>query len=153
MVRDAQLDVHRLGALKALVHGTRRAYRQGCHCTPCRSANALYMQAWRLRRAQGRPLLGARISTAEAHHLLRLIQRERYRNQELEQAFGVGPRNLARLRKAAMIELRTWLKIRRFYRQRVLDPTGGSLDDGHNEGAPHCVARHGLQNGSEASDN
>lgn len=104
------------------------------------------MQAWRLRRAQGRPLLGAHISTAEAHHLLKLIQLERYRNEVLEQAFGIGDRNLARLRKAAMIELRTWLKIRRFYRERVLDPTGGSLESGRDMDAPHCAARHGSQN-------
>lgn len=110
-------------------HGTRARYLRRCRCTPCRAANAAYLAAWRTHRASGRALLGARMSALEAQHLIRLMLRERWTKHQLAKELGLG-RNLARLTHQDMIRLRTALKVRRFYRLRVADPSQPPFETG-----------------------
>jgi len=64
-------------------HGRRRTYQRGCRCTPCRAANAAYVQAGRLGTRKPRPpLVSAKDAKAHLKHL---------------QAQGVGHRQAARL--------------------------------------------------------
>ena len=106
-----------------MTHGTRPTYRTGCRCTPCRAANAAYWRAWHAAHHTGRPRLGARVSAVEAQRLIRLLLIE-WRAQRgakglLSAARGLR-RHLARLRQQDRVTLRTELKIRQFYRARML---------------------------------
>jgi hypothetical protein len=109
-----------------MTHGTRATYRTGCRCTPCRAANATYWRAWHVAHQTGRPRLGARVSAVEAQRLIRLLLiewRAQHRAKSaLSEALGLQ-RNLPRLREQDRITLRTELRIRQFYRSRMLaDP-------------------------------
>lgn len=119
------------------MHGTRNEYRAGCRCTPCRAANAEYWQRWYLAHKAQKPLLGSRVRAVEAQRLLRLILRERYQKGRLAQALG-RHHDLARLSQQSMISLRTFLKVRRFYRTYVLDPEARTHAD--DPDAPDCLA-------------
>jgi hypothetical protein len=108
------------------MHATRDLYRRGCRCTPCRAANAAYWRAWWAAQRGGRPRLGARVSAVEAQRLLRLLFIEWRASTAaktlLSQALGLR-HNLPRLRQQDRVTLRTELKIRQFYRWRMLaDP-------------------------------
>jgi hypothetical protein len=107
-------------------HGTRATYRTGCRCTPCRAANAGYWRTWRTASQTGRPRLGARVSAVEAQRLIRLLLIEwralRRAKSALSEALGLQ-HNLPRLTEQDQITLRTELRIRQFYRSRMLaDP-------------------------------
>jgi hypothetical protein len=107
-------------------HGHRISYRTGCRCTPCRAANAAYWRAWRATVQTGRPRLGARVSAVEAQRLIRLLLIEwrasRAAKTLLSQALGLR-HNLHRLTQQDRVTLRTELRIRQFYRWRMLaDP-------------------------------
>lgn len=57
-------------------HGTRRQYRQGCHCTPCRAANAAYEAKRRHAHRCGLPLLGAIVKPTEARRRIHQLEAE-----------------------------------------------------------------------------
>jgi hypothetical protein len=107
-----------------MTHGTRATYRTGCRCTPCRAANAGYWRAWWTATQTGQRPLGARVSAVEAQRLIRLLLIEwrtlRRAKSALSDALGLQ-HNLPRLTEQDQITLRTELKVRRFYRSRVLE--------------------------------
>ena len=94
-------------------HGTRAGYRAGCHCLPCRAANAAYARGWYRSTQQGKLLLGARCSAVEAWHLLRWLRREGMSRQRLGHEFGI---QAARLR-GHEVTWRTMLKLRHLVRR------------------------------------
>jgi alpha-galactosidase len=101
------------------MHGTRATYRTaGCRCTPCRAANAAYWRAWWTATQTGQRPLGARIPAAEAHRVLKLLRLEWPTLGALARALGKH-HDLARLRQARTITVRTELRLRQLYRTRV----------------------------------
>jgi hypothetical protein len=102
-------------------HGTRVRYRRGCRCTACRAANAAYWTDWRKGKRGGRVPLGALISAAEAHRIIKVLRAEFLTRQRLAEALG-RHHDLARLTHQQMITVRTLLKVRRVYRTRMLEP-------------------------------
>ena len=117
-----------------MTHGTRATYRTGCRCTPCRAANATYWRTWWTAQQTGRPRLGARISAVEAQRLIRLLLIEwrtlRRAKSALSEALGLQ-HNLPRLTEQDQITVRTELRIRQFYRSRMLaDPDRRRADPG-----------------------
>jgi hypothetical protein len=78
------------------------------------------VQRWRARPAD-RAGLGALVSAVEAQRLVRLILRERYSRSTLAAALGRRG-HLAQLAHAQRITLRTFLRVRHFYRTHVLEP-------------------------------
>lgn len=101
-----------------MTHGTRRMYQRGnCRCTPCRAANAAYLSAYRLRKATGRPLLGAKVSAAPAVRMVKALAVEGF--TEAEVAYNLGLPD-GRLRwHTTRITVRNLLKLRRFVRLRL----------------------------------
>lgn len=107
-------------------HGTRKMYRQGCHCTACRAANAAYWLRWYHAKQAGKPLLGTRISAARTHILMKVLRTEDVTHGELDADLGWWG-HYARVRKARRVTLRTALKVSRYCRSRGAD--SGSLFD------------------------
>lgn len=108
------------------MHGTRAQYRRGCHCTPCRAANAAYMGHYRRRKAQGRQLLGSRIPAAKTHIVMRALRAEMSRRQ-LCLRVGWYANNYARIQHAAWITLRTALKVQREARRAAIVDDSGRI--------------------------
>lgn len=54
-------------------HGDRRRFLHGCHCDPCRRANATYCKTWRLRSASDPASTGVPV-TVVAEHVARLLR-------------------------------------------------------------------------------
>lgn len=101
-------------------HGTRRCYKTGCHCTPCRAANAEYMRLYRRALLLGRPRLGSRISAARLHTLIRALQAE-YSSAQLDRLICRGHRHLRRLKAEAHCSLRTGLLFAHLYEPGTAD--------------------------------
>lgn len=104
-------------------HGTRSTYQQGCHCMPCRAAEANYRAALRRLRAKGIQPLGATISAVEAWRRIRQIQTEHVAKAEIARRAGL-PSPRLRLHPTR-ITVRTLLRIRRAYRLFILDGSDG----------------------------
>lgn len=103
-------------------HGTRRGYRAGCRCLPCRSANAVYEARRAAARLAGHPFLGSRVSAARTHILLKVIRTEGISNRRLGRELFGSYRAYKRVHAEAQCELRTALKVQRFYRLVVAAP-------------------------------
>lgn len=74
---------------RAMIHGTRRTYRLGCHCCPCRAANAAY-EAQRVRdRLHGRQTLGQRVSPVLARKRVKQLQVEQVSAREIARRLGL----------------------------------------------------------------
>lgn len=104
-------------------HGTRARYRRGCRCLPCRSANAIYQQRYRLARQHGRRPLGARISAVETWRRIRQLKAERLTQAEIARRLGLK-RPLLQL-DTDVVTLRNAIKIRRLHRQLILEGADG----------------------------
>lgn len=100
-------------------HGTRQTYQAGCHCVPCRAAEATYRAGLRRQHARGKLPLGATISAVEAWRRIRQLQVERVSRTELSRRLGLQPRPLRV--HPDRVKLRTLLRIRHLYRQLVLE--------------------------------
>ena len=111
-----------------MTHGTRARYQAGCHCLPCRAANADYFRQWYKAKQTGDTPLGTRIPAARTHILMKVIRTEGIANQEFASYMGWSG-NYSRVKKAKRVTLRTALKVARFYRMRVTD-----------SGADSCVS-------------
>lgn len=109
-------------------HGTRANYRSGCHCLPCRVANASY-EAARARSARLGTVHTVDASASRAHLLT--LQRK-----------GVGYRHAARL---AGIGARTAKQIRTGDRQRITPEVEAAI-----LGARASLAHGSHVNGYEA---
>lgn len=98
-------------------HGERRMYRSGCHCTPCRAAEAAYRANLRSRHARGRPILGAHVAAGDTWHLLRQLKPEFGSYGAIALLLGYGYPMLQFGRHA--ITERTRRKIARLCRERL----------------------------------
>ena len=93
------MTLHDLGYLGQghHAHGTRANYLAGCHCTPCRSANAAYLAAYRRAKANHRLLLGQTVQSYQVRRCLRsLIKAEGFPIYELARRLGLHRSSLWR---------------------------------------------------------
>ena len=67
-------------------HGTRRRYKLGCRCLPCRAANATYVAAW----ARGEHRAHARVSAAPAKRRIQQMQIEGFTLAQIAADLGVS---------------------------------------------------------------
>lgn len=102
-----------------MTHGTRKAYRHGCRCLPCKAANATYWSAWYRDRRQGVRRLGSRVPADHAWTLIRRLLPEYGTKAALAAELGYQTRTLQLQRTAVL--LRNVLKLRRLHRQAVTD--------------------------------
>lgn len=105
---DQPVDVERR-------HGERRTYKGGCHCQPCRAAEARYRADLRLQHAKGHPPLGATMPAVEAWKLIRQLKAEHLTQAEIAGRLGLPRRRLELNR--SVIRVRTHLRLRWLYRQ------------------------------------
>lgn len=98
-----------------MIHGTRKAYRAGCSCCPCRAANAAYQAQRRLDRRAGRLTLGLRISPAHARKRIRQLEADDITERDLARRLGLKHHRL-RLHPSA-ITVRKHLRIILEYRR------------------------------------
>ena len=92
-------------------HGTRRQYRQGCHCLPCRAANARYEQERARDKAKGIPRLGTLISAKEAR---KRIQQLTVEHVPVASRLGLK-HHLVRLHPSGQMTYGKWQRIRQLY--------------------------------------
>ena len=103
-----------------MTHGERVSYQRGCRCTRCKAANAAYVQAFRLARAEGRRLMGARVPAQRTHIAMKLLRIEGFTHKAVDDILG-RTRHYARVRRSKVVTLRTELRTLRLYRERCLD--------------------------------
>lgn len=102
-----------------MIHGTRQCYRRaGCHCTPCRAANADYQSRLRADLRAGRFRLGARMDATTAWARIRRLRSEATKGQ-IAQAIGLK-RPILELH-TDRITVRNHLKIQRLARLWLSD--------------------------------
>lgn len=99
-------------------HGTRATYKKGCHCLPCRAANAAYIANLRRRHQRGLPILGAYVPAHETWRQLRLLTTEYETEAMLAQRLGHKTGRLQYGRKR--VRLFTAVKVARQYRLDIL---------------------------------
>lgn len=102
-----------------MTHGTRQTYRTGCHCTPCRAANAAYIAHLRQLHAVGRKPLGALLSGAEAQRYIKALRIERFSRAEIARRLGLKSPKL-RL-DTPRLRYRSVLRLRRLYRENMAE--------------------------------
>lgn len=100
-------------------HGTRRHYKAGCHCVPCRAAEAAYRARLRQLHARDRQPLGTVVSASETWKRIRSLRAEHLTDSEISRRLGLRRRGL---RVATdRVTLITALKVRRLCRSLLMD--------------------------------
>ena len=101
-----------------MTHGTRSGYQSaGCHCTPCRAAEARYRAALRLAHAKGQVRLGVLVPAEAAYRPLRALRLEQYSWADLARRLGLRSGRLHR--HAGSVRLGTRLRIAALHRRLV----------------------------------
>lgn len=95
-------------------HGTRQTYQAGCHCCPCRAANAAYIAQLRRQHATGHTPLGAHVSGVEVRRRIQQLLIERFTRAEIARRLGLKRGRLEL--HTDRVTLRNVLKVRRLYR-------------------------------------
>lgn len=96
-------------------HGTRACYqRAGCHCTPCRAAEAAYRAALRRLQATGKRPLGSLMDAATVRALVKGMRIEKFTFAEIARRLGV---KCQRFQLQDRVTIRRYLAVRRVYRQ------------------------------------
>lgn len=98
-------------------HGTRQTYQSGCHCTPCRAANASYIAHLRTLKAQGRQPLGILVPAADTAKRIRQLILEQMKRKDIARELGLkSPILQLHTHPGAWLRLRSVLRIRRLHR-------------------------------------
>lgn len=98
-------------------HGERRTYKLGCHCLPCRAAEAAYRSHLRQLQAKGTVPLHTIISAVDAWRLIKAMRIEHFKDAEIARELGHQHGTLQL--RASSIRLRTFLRLKRVYRLRM----------------------------------
>lgn len=97
-------------------HGERRTYKSGCHCLPCRAAEAAYRSHLRQLQAKGTVPLHTIISAADAWRLIKAMRTEHFKDADLARSLG---HQHPILQIHTRVRLRTFLRLKRLYRLRM----------------------------------
>lgn len=103
-----------------MTHGTRATYQTGCHCVPCRAAEATYRSQVRRLHARDRVPMGAYVPASEAARAIARLLIERYSKRQVARLAGLERRTLV-LSTDQRVRLRTLLKVRRVTRMLLED--------------------------------
>lgn len=105
-----------------MTHGTRRDYKAGCRCTPCKAAEARYRANLRWLHRVGKQPLGAKVSAVDTARRIRQLLIERMTKASIAKELGLK-RPILELHTGpnARVTLRTALLIKRLHRLKM-DP-------------------------------
>lgn len=102
-------------------HGTRACYLHGCHCDPCKAAEAAYRQQLRHDHRAGIQRLGSVVSPVEAQRHIRQLKAEHLTARQIAQQLGLV-HHAPRLHPDG-ITVRKLLRIRRLRRLHLAEST------------------------------
>lgn len=121
------------GVKAANQHGTRSSYqRNGCACFPCRRANSAYQAALRQAKAKGLIPAGQRIDARAVWRIIKALKTEGFTHAEIARRIGLQTPCLQW--HAETVTVRTFLKVRGFYRRLMLEEPGrGPVDAMDNQ--------------------
>lgn len=108
-------------------HGTRACYQQGCGCTPCKAAEALYRSSLRLRHLKGLQLFGGLVSAVEARRRVRQFKDEGYTRRQIAVLAGYKNGHL-QFTHQHRIRLSTLLRLRKVARWAMLEGESSASD-------------------------
>lgn len=111
-----------IAAAERVLHGTRKAYRHGCHCLSCRAAEARYRQTLRRAAAHGLVPAGRRVPATGVRRQLHSLRLEGYSYRALAARLDLHPTTLSRHHHT--VSVRTQAQIEAAYRD-ALGPMEG----------------------------